>query len=224
MMPLITRRSSTRRGPVWTIDKGGLIAAHCMSFSQNSRDTVHPPLFDSANQPQRPLVNWVQTLAEAQKRATEAAGTKVRLLKLVAAGALDAEDPQLTEELKTAEARRQRAAEEIALLEGQGTAATPRAIPPAKIERLGTVIRDAVKNGPPEFRIAYVRQFDREVVVDDDEIRVSGPTTALAVAKEEADAALNQGSQGHREWRRVRNPGESVSRRDVSDRRLCPPV
>lgn len=42
-MPLITRRSSTRRGPVWTIGRCGSIAAHCTSFSQNRRDTVHPP-------------------------------------------------------------------------------------------------------------------------------------------------------------------------------------
>jgi hypothetical protein len=43
MMPLITRRSSTRRGPVCTIGRCGSIAAHCTSFSQNKRDTVHPP-------------------------------------------------------------------------------------------------------------------------------------------------------------------------------------
>ncbi len=155
-----------------------------------------------------------ERLAQAQKKATEAAGTKVRLLQLVATGALDAEDPQLTEELKRAEARRQRAAEEIALLENEGKAATPRAITPAKIERLGTVIRDALKNGPPEFRRAYVRQFVREVVVDDDEIRVSGPTTALAAAsaKEEADADLNQGSQIYPEWRPVRDSNPCCQR------------
>lgn len=48
-MPLITRRSSTRRGPVWTIGRCGWIAAHCTSFSQNRRDTVHPPPFGRVN-------------------------------------------------------------------------------------------------------------------------------------------------------------------------------
>jgi hypothetical protein len=48
-MPLITRRSSTRRGPVWTIGRCGSIAAHCTSLSQNTPDTVHPPLFARVN-------------------------------------------------------------------------------------------------------------------------------------------------------------------------------
>ena len=49
MMPLITRRSSTRRGPVWTIGRCGAMAAHCTSFSQNRRDTVHPLPFGRVN-------------------------------------------------------------------------------------------------------------------------------------------------------------------------------
>ena len=49
MMPLITRRSSTRRGPVWTIGRCGSIAAHCTSFTQNRRDTVHPLPFGKVN-------------------------------------------------------------------------------------------------------------------------------------------------------------------------------
>lgn len=49
MIPLITRRSSTRRGPVWTIGRRGSIAAHCTSFSQNKRDTVHLPPFGGKN-------------------------------------------------------------------------------------------------------------------------------------------------------------------------------
>lgn len=48
-MPLITRRSFTRRGPVWTIGRCGSIAAHCTSFSQNSRHTAHLPPFGRMN-------------------------------------------------------------------------------------------------------------------------------------------------------------------------------
>jgi hypothetical protein len=48
-MPLITRRLSTRRGPVWTIGRCGSIAAYCTSLSQNKHDTVHPPPFGRVN-------------------------------------------------------------------------------------------------------------------------------------------------------------------------------
>ncbi len=48
-MPLITRRSSTRRGPVCTIGRHSPIAAHFTSLSQNKRDTVHPPPFGRVN-------------------------------------------------------------------------------------------------------------------------------------------------------------------------------
>lgn len=34
-MPLITRRSSTRRAPGWFFGRCRLIAAHCVSLSQN---------------------------------------------------------------------------------------------------------------------------------------------------------------------------------------------
>jgi hypothetical protein len=41
MMPLITRRSSTRRAPGWFVGKSGSIAAQARSESQNPADTAH---------------------------------------------------------------------------------------------------------------------------------------------------------------------------------------
>ena len=38
MIPLMTRRSSLRSGPVWTIGRCGSIAAHCSSLSQKLSD------------------------------------------------------------------------------------------------------------------------------------------------------------------------------------------
>jgi hypothetical protein len=43
-MPLITRRSSTRRAPGWFVGSNGSIAAQVLSSSQNSaRDIAIPP-------------------------------------------------------------------------------------------------------------------------------------------------------------------------------------
>jgi hypothetical protein len=40
---------------VWTSGRCGSIAAHCTSFSQNSRDTVHPPPFGRVNHRDAPM-------------------------------------------------------------------------------------------------------------------------------------------------------------------------
>ncbi|WP_270933306.1 recombinase family protein [Falsiroseomonas oryzae] len=154
-----------------------------------------------------------ERLARARKDATGAVGTKARLMKLVAAGAVEPDDPQLAEELRNTEARRRRAEEEIALLETEGLQAKPQNITPAKIERLGMAIREALRTGTPEFRRAYVRLFVRQVVVGDTEIKVSGPTAALAgaVARHRPQSTADSGSQFHAEWRRKGNPRQPFS-------------
>ena len=43
MMPLMTRRSSTRRAPGWFFGKSGPIAAQARSESQNPADIAHLP-------------------------------------------------------------------------------------------------------------------------------------------------------------------------------------
>jgi hypothetical protein len=146
-----------------------------------------------------------ERLARARKNLTEAAAKKSRLMQLVSAGALEPDDPQLVQEVKGAEVRRRQAEEEVALLDGKGQSVEPRAITPAKVERLGTAIRKALQTGTPEFRRAYVRLFVRQVVVDDTEIRVSGPTAALAgaVARQNAEGSPGSGSQFHAEWRPI---------------------
>jgi site-specific DNA recombinase len=160
-----------------------------------------------------------ERLARARKEVTEAAAKKTRLMKLVSAGALEPDDPQLVEELKGAETRRRQAEEEIALLEGQAQSVEPRAITPTKVERLGAAIREALRTGTSEFRRAYVRLFVQEVVVDDTEIRVCGPTVALAgaVARQNRQSSAASGSQFHAEWRRKGNPGQPFSGAHVSE-------
>jgi hypothetical protein len=128
-------------------------------------------------------------------------------MKLVAAGAVEPDDPDLREQLRAAEARRRRADEEIALIEAQAGDCSPKAITPAKIERLGDAIRQALQSGGPEFRRAYLRLFVGKAIVGDQEIQVSGPTAALAqAAATNSEQILGpESSHFHRVWRRKGN-------------------
>jgi len=49
MMPLITRRSSTRRAPGRFLGSNGSTLAHCASFNQKPLFMIHAPLFSSLN-------------------------------------------------------------------------------------------------------------------------------------------------------------------------------
>lgn len=123
-----------------------------------------------------------ERLGRARKELTEAEGGKSRLMALVARGVLDPDDPQLVAQLREAETRRRQAAEEVTLIEGQASRAGPKTITPAKVERLGQAIQEALQYGPLEFRRAYLRLFVGKVTVGDEEISVSGPISELARA------------------------------------------
>jgi DNA invertase Pin-like site-specific DNA recombinase len=146
-----------------------------------------------------------QRMARLRKEATEAAGAKTRLMKLVASGSLEPDDPDLVDQLKAAATRRRSAESEIALMESQSQDAAPRAITPAKVARFGEAIRAALREGAPEFRRAWVRLFVTSVIVNDDDIRVSGPTAALAqaAANNTAEHLEPASSLFHRVWRPI---------------------
>lgn len=150
-----------------------------------------------------------EALARARKEATEAEGAKARLMRLVATGALDSEDAALGEELRAAEVRRRRAMEQVALLEAQAGPAMPARITGAKVRKLGDTIRAALASGSPEFRRAWLRMFVSRVEVGEEEIRVSGPVTALAEAA--ARGAEPESAHFHRVWRRKGNRGRKIS-------------
>jgi hypothetical protein len=65
---------------------------------------------------------------------------------------------------------------------GRASRTEQSAITPEKIDCLAAVIREALRNDDPGFRKAYLRLFVGKVVVDDNEIRMSGPTAALEQA------------------------------------------
>ena len=73
--------------------------------------------------------------------------------------------------------QRDAADEEVRLLEAAASGSA-RAITPARIARFAQVLKQAGTG--TEFRKAYLRLFVRQVTVSDTEIRITGPTSALA--------------------------------------------
>jgi hypothetical protein len=71
-----------------------------------------------------------------------------------------------------------------------------------KIAACGTLLREQLQNGDPAFRKAYLNLLIDQVEVDDAEIRIRGPKSALAAV---ASGKLSKPSDGVpsfvREWR-----------------------
>jgi site-specific DNA recombinase len=68
---------------------------------------------------------------------------------------------------------------EAADLQRQVAAGEPQ-ITPDKIERLTRLLRDKLRHGSPELRQAYTRLVMDQVIVTDEEIRISGSKAVLA--------------------------------------------
>ena len=81
------------------------------------------------------------------------------------------------------------------------------AITPDKLKRLAAAAREALTQGDPAFRKAYLRLFLEQVIVGDSENRLSGPTDALARAAKAGALPAASGSVPSfvRKWRPVRD-------------------
>ena len=122
-----------------------------------------------------------EQLQQARRALTAAQGRIGRLLELVEQGAIEASDPDLKDRLDTAKLARQGANERVRLLSAASTRGTSR-ITAEGLERFASSLRQALHNGDPQFRKAYLRLFVDQVVVGNTEIRLRGPTAALANA------------------------------------------
>ncbi len=119
----------------------------------------------------------------------EVKGKINRLLNLVANGAMEADDPSLKGMLADLKAQSQTVAQDIGLLDqAQVTAGNP--ITEDKLERLGTLLRSALKDENPQLRRAHLRLFVSNFIVNDAQIRTSGSKSALA--RTAIDTALPQ--------------------------------
>ena len=143
-------------------------------------------------------------LAQGRRRHTETEGGVTRLLQLVERGLMDLDDPALRERINAAKQARDIAADEVKLLEASASTGSMR-ITPEKISRFADLLRAALTNPDPAFRKTYLRLFVERVVVGDSEIRMQGPTAALAKAAtlDELPPAAAMVPSFVREWRPV---------------------
>ncbi len=152
----------------------------------------------SANSRSSQAKEQLSRLRQAHKDAE--AGV-VRLLTLVEQGVMDAEDASLKERLVGLKVRRDELAAEMTGLQKRIASGEPT-ITPDKIAAFADLLRDKLRNGPPDLRQAYVRLVMGEVTVKDKEISISGSKAILARA---ATDGLDKAAPGVlsfvREWR-----------------------
>ncbi len=126
----------------------------------------------------------------------------MRLVQMVERGLMDIDDPTLKERLPAARQACHAAADEVRLLDASASTGT-MGITPEKIVRFAKLLRDALASPDPAFRKANLRLFVERIVVGDAEIRMHGPTAALAkaAALDELPPAAAMVPSFVREWR-----------------------
>lgn len=120
-----------------------------------------------------------ERLSRLRQSHKDAEAAITRLLSLVEQGVMEAEDASLKERLVSLKVRRDELAAEVADLQKRLASGEPT-ITPEKITQLAILLKDKLRNGPPDLKQAYTRLVVNEVCVDDKEIRISGSKPALA--------------------------------------------
>ncbi len=143
-------------------------------------------------------------LAQSRRALTEAQGRVSRLLEMIENGLIGLDDPQLRERMDSAKLARRQAEDEVRVLEAASRGGA-EAITPQAVERLSGALRGALAADDPSFRKAYLRLFVSEIVVDDEEVRMTGPTSALAKAavQDQLPSPANMVPSFVRGWRPV---------------------
>lgn len=114
--------------------------------------------------------------------AKEAADVKARLLKLVMAGGVEADDPAVVQRMQEATRCVQHANYEINAINGRSTQETAAALTPERLSQIAGAVRKALHEGDPQFRRAYLRLFVDRVIVGDGTIEIAGSSRALLAA------------------------------------------
>jgi hypothetical protein len=100
-----------------------------------------------------------------------------RLYELVERGLSDLDDT-LKARLRELKQRREEILYMIAVTERK-LAAPRHVLSPKKLAAFSAAMRQHLRHGEPAFRKAYLRLFVDRIEVDDEEIRISGPKSAL---------------------------------------------
>lgn len=109
---------------------------------------------------------------------TECEGQKSRVIKLVATGALQRNDPQLVEMIKGFDARLAAIAVEIRSLEKQ-LAQPNRTMTENVLARFARLVKNGLRSKDPQLRRAYLRLIVDEIVISQDQVLVRGSKEAL---------------------------------------------
>ena len=115
------------------------------------------------------------------------------------------DDPILAERVAQIRLHRQETSERIEMIERE-LRLPGNQLSPEKIEACGRLLRDQLQNGDTAFRKAYLNLLVDRIEVDDLEVRIRGPKSALASA---ASGRLPRPSEAVpsfvREWRTRRD-------------------
>jgi site-specific DNA recombinase len=122
-----------------------------------------------------------EQLQQARRALTEAQGKISRLLELVEKGIIEASDPDLKDRFDRGKLARKAAEDRVRLLDAGATKGTA-AITESTIARFASALRQVLQTGDPAVRKAYLSLFVDQVIVGDTEMRLRGPTAALAKA------------------------------------------
>ena len=114
--------------------------------------------------------------ARAQRNQCQAAIN--RLLELVETGMMSPKDPELAKRMALQRSRVAALDTTIDSLERQLARGATR-ITPEVVDRFGDTLKQALLEGEPPFRKAYVRMLVQQVALTNDEIRITGSKLAL---------------------------------------------
>jgi len=122
---------------------------------------------------------------------------------------MDLDDPTLRDRLIAARVARDEAAEAVRQFVDRPVGG-PAVITPARVQRLAAVLRDCLRTGDMGLRKSYLRMFLDQVVVVAAEIRLRGPTAALAAAANSGELSpAGMVPSFVRKWRPVGPPNAS---------------
>ncbi len=122
-----------------------------------------------------------QKLAQLKKEHSAKAAGLSNLYAAIEEGLIDLTDPQLKERITKTKAYRDELEEQVELLSRQ-ISDDDLAITPEKLEAFAKLMREKFFGGNPGMQKAYLTLFIEQIMLNDNEVRITGSKHALAHA------------------------------------------
>nr|WP_319392020.1 hypothetical protein [uncultured Cohaesibacter sp.] len=122
-----------------------------------------------------------QKLAQIKKEHSTKAAALSNLYAAIEEGLIDLNDPQLKERITKTKAYRDELGEQIELLSRQ-ISNDDLAITPEKLEAFAKLMREKFFGENPGMQKAYLNLFIEQIMLNDNEVRITGSKHALAHA------------------------------------------